>query len=111
MTELKHDALYAAIHAHRDALVRIAGDVAELGAALNLDSRELFDVLSSEHRSGAGKFCQVLLRRAATAERVAGELASGLERLSRIADDAMLDDTIPMDRLQMAQTIAKDEET
>lgn len=98
MTEPRHDELFTAIRAHRDALVRSTGDLAVLARSLE----QLAAQLAGARKAGLGQM-------AATAERIAMELGSGLERLSRLAD-VLMDDTRPMDRDELARANANDEE-
>lgn len=97
MSEQRHDELFTAIRAHRDALVRATGDLAVVARSLERLADEM---------AGARK--TVLGQMASTAERLAVELGSGLERLSRLAD-GLMDDTVPMDRHELARANAEDE--
>lgn len=90
MTEPKHDALYTAMRAHRDALADATGDLAEVAADIEA-SCEAIAVSPGRLRENAAKV-----------RRVATEFAHGLEAFSRIINDAMLEDTVPIDHAVLA---------
>lgn len=105
MTEPRLAQLYTGVHAHRDGLARAAGDIASMVGALYQSAADLRKLELEQATLIAGSLAQM----AGVAERLAAELASGLERLSRLADDAM-DDTIPIDRFEIARSNAEDDD-
>ncbi len=98
MTEPKIADLYTGIHAHRDALVRAAGDASQLAARL----RDAGASLPSSSRYNGVK--ALLSASARDLEQLSMELASGLERLSRLADGCM-DDTAVLGLQDVADAV------
>ena len=88
MTEPKIAELYTGIHAHRDALVRAAGDA-------SLSAKQLREISQRMRRGyNLGEAIAGVDAVATDVERLAMELAAGLERLSRLADNGMEDTAV-----------------
>lgn len=96
MTEQRHAELFTGFRAHRDALIRAAGDLAEKSAPLA-------DVALSLSKMRLDDHARVLGEAADCMARVAHELASGIERLTRLVDGAM-DDTEVMSIGELASS-------
>lgn len=107
MTEPSWDALLTGIQAHASATAEHAGDLAGLAEMLRQTSRAV----------ARGTFTPADLARwldgqASVVEAIAGKEAAGLERITRLVADVRgesLDDTIPIDRGELAEAFTKDD--
>lgn len=100
MTEQRIAEAFEGLRALRDALMRAAGDLTEHGNAV----ADLALVLD---RMKMPELAKPAADAAETMARVAREFGVGLERLTRLADNA-LDDTRPMDLAEIAAINAED---
>lgn len=101
MTEQRHVELFEGFRAHRDALVRAAGDLMEKSAPLA-------DVALSLSKMRLDAYAKTLGDASDCMSRIAHELAAGLERLTRLVDGVM-DDTEVMDLGELAASPDPDE--